>query len=219
MWCGTLIFASQAPGDEDFVIFLSVVIALGNVGIMLWLVFQLIAECAFENKDSRLGRALRSKSLGRIGSWRSRRQARSETVDTADIGIELSAGNESEIPMTGSTVGRRNLVNITNPAFEVSNLASAAPEAEALESAASEPSKWVRHFDNSSSRYYLHNVETGETSWEDPSSSHPGSAEELGGHRARYVQHETGEGTPYFVPESGEGETVWILPEGAELVD
>jgi hypothetical protein len=218
MWCGTLIFASQAPGDGDFVIFLSVVIALGNVGIMLWLVFQLIAECAFENKDSRLGRALRSKSLGRIGSWRSRRQARSETVDTADIGIELSAGNESEIPMTGSTVGRRNLVNISNPAFEVSNLASAAPEAEALESAASEPSKWVRHFDNSSLKYYWQNGETGESSWEGPSSLRPGAAEERSRRRARYVKHKTDEGESYFAPESGEGKTLWHLPEGAEIV-
>ena len=74
-------------------------------------------------------------------------------------------------------------------------------------------------YDESSGYYYYLNKKTGESSWEDPSSSHPGSAEELGGHRARYVQHETGEGTPYFVPESGEGETVWILPKGAELVD
>ena len=78
----------------------------------------------------------------------------------------------------------------------------------------------VRHFDGSSSRYYWHNGVTGESTWEDdPSSSHLGAAEEHGGHRARYTQQETDEGRVYFVPESGEGKTVWYLPEGAELVD
>ena len=222
MWCGTLIFASQAPGDEGFVVFLSVVVAMANVGIMLWLIFQLIAECLFENKDSKIVKIVRHQSFGRIASWRRDRKARkNETVNTVEIGIELSAKSSNPLyaengapkATTGSIAGRGNSVQL------VSNPAITTPESEASESAAPEPAKWVRHFDNSSSRYYLHNVETGETSWEDPSSSHPGSAEELGGHRARYVQHKTGEGTPYFVPKSGEGETVWILPKGAELVD
>ena len=70
MWCGTLIFASQAPGDEGFVVFLSVFVAMANVGIMLWLIFQLIAECAFENKDSKIVEIIRHQSFGRIASWR-----------------------------------------------------------------------------------------------------------------------------------------------------
>ena len=78
----------------------------------------------------------------------------------------------------------------------------------------------VRHFDKSSSRYYWHNRETGDSTWEDdPSPSHLGAAEEHGGRRARYMQHETHEGDVYFVPESGQGKTLWFLPEGAELVD
>ena len=39
------------------------------------------------------------------------------------------------------------------------------------------------------------------STWEnDPSPSHLGAAEEYGGHRARYKQHETDEGDVYFVP-------------------
>ena len=45
------------------------------------------------------------------------------------------------------------------------------------------------------------------------------AAEEHGGQRARYTQQETDECRVDFVPESGEGKTVWYLPEGAELVD
>jgi len=223
MWCGTLIFASQAPGDEGFVVFLSVVVAMANVGIMLWLIFQLIAECVFENKDSRVVKIVRQQSFRRMASWRGSRKASNETVNTAEIGIELNAkssnplyaGNGAPKATTGSIAGRDNSAqHVFNPVF-----ATVTPESEAPESAAPEPAEWVRHLDNSSSRYYWYNGETGESSWEEPSSSHPGSAEELGVHRARYVQHETGEGVSYFVPESGEGETVWILPEWAELVD
>ena len=153
-------------------------------------------------------------------SVRDRKARKNATVNTVEIGIELSAkssnplyaGNGASKATTGSISGRDDSVQVSNPAI-------AAPEPESTESAASEPAKWVMHLDDSSSRYYWHNGETGESSWEDPSSSHPGPAEELGGLRARYVLHETGEGTPYFVPESGEGETLWILPEGAELVD
>ena len=63
MRCGTLIFASQAPGDEGFVVFLSVVVAMANVGIMLWLIFQLIAECLFENKDSKIVKIVHVRAL------------------------------------------------------------------------------------------------------------------------------------------------------------
>ena len=224
MWCGTLIFASQAPGDEGFVVFLSVVVAVVNVGIMLWLVFQLIAECAYENKDSKIGRVVRRQSFGGIASWRRRsRASRNETVDSATVGIELSAkspnplysGNGAPAMPTTSSSAARSSVQVSNPTIT-------APESEApsAESAARESNAGlVRHFDGSSSRYYWHNGETGESTWEDDWEDDAGATGEHGGHRARYTQQETDEGRVYFVPESGEGKTVWYLPEGAELVD
>ena len=98
MWCGTLIFASQAPGEEGFVIFLSVVVATANVSMMLWLVFQLVSECAYENKDSKFGTAVfkRVQSI-RHQTFR-RRSSRSSAesysvnevvIDSTEIGIEL----------------------------------------------------------------------------------------------------------------------------------
>ena len=62
---------------------------------------------------------------------------------------------------------------------------------------------WTREFDEASSRYFLHNKGTGESKWENE-----------GG---RYSQYETDEGVTYYVPEGG-GESVWYLPENAEIV-
>lgn len=53
---------------------------------------------------------------------------------------------------------------------------------------------------------------------EGPSSLRPDAAEERSRHRARYVIYKTDEGKSYFAPESGEGKTLWHLPEGAEIV-
>ena len=79
MWCGMLIFASQAPGEEDFVIFLSVVVATANVSMMLWLIFQLVSECAYENKDSKFGTAV----LKRVQSIRDRTSRRRSSAERA----------------------------------------------------------------------------------------------------------------------------------------
>ena len=72
MWCGTLIFASQSPGDEGFVVFLSLLVACINIGILAWLIYRLIAECLFENKDTKAGRVVmrRMNSLRKQASWR-----------------------------------------------------------------------------------------------------------------------------------------------------
>lgn len=129
MWCGMLIFASQAPGEEDFVIFLSVVVATANVSMMLWLISQLVSECAHENKDSKFGTAVlkRVQSI-RDRTLRRRSSAESHSVndvvaDITEIGIELAAkdanplrtgienNTEEEKPASGRSV------EVTNPAF------------------------------------------------------------------------------------------------------
>ena len=61
MWCGTLIFASQEPGNKGFVVFLSFVVVIMNVGVLGWLVLRLVTECAVENKDSKLGKSVRRR--------------------------------------------------------------------------------------------------------------------------------------------------------------
>ena len=64
-------------------------------------------------------------------------------------------------------------------------------------------SDWTRQFDKASSRHFLHNKSTGESKWEREGD--------------RYSQYETDEGVTYYVPEGG-GESVWYLPENAEIV-
>ena len=72
-----------------------------------------------------------------------------------------------------------------------------------LEARQCNPVAKTRQFDEVSSRYFLHNKDTGESKWENE-----------GG---RYSQYETDEGVTYYVPEGG-GESVWYLPENAEIV-
>jgi hypothetical protein len=132
MWCGTLIFASQAPGEEGFVIFLSVVVATANVSMMLWLVFHLVSECAYENKDSRFGTAMlkRVQSI-RHQTFRGRSSLSSAeshsvnevVIDSTDIGIELAAKDANPRCIENNT-GEENLasgrsVEVINPACSV----------------------------------------------------------------------------------------------------
>jgi hypothetical protein len=83
------------------------------------------------------------------------------------------------------------------------------------------PTGWTRILDEVSGKYYLHDEETGQSMWEE------GDLKDILNYRAltsqegnapRYTQYESVEGKSYFVPLSGNGEAVWSLPEGAELV-
>ena len=51
MWCGTMIYASQDPNSKDLVVFLTVVVAIINIGMLMWLVLQLLLECVHEKKE------------------------------------------------------------------------------------------------------------------------------------------------------------------------
>ena len=126
MWCGMLIFASQAPGEEDFVIFLSVVVATANVSMMLWLIFQLVSECAYENKDSKFGTAMRKRvhsfrdrTLRRLSSAESH-SANDVVADSTEIGIELAAKDANPLNIENTAeekpVGGKS-VEVINPAF------------------------------------------------------------------------------------------------------
>jgi hypothetical protein len=53
MWCGAMIFASQDPGSEGFVVFLTVVVATINIGMLVWLVVSLLMECVREQREEK----------------------------------------------------------------------------------------------------------------------------------------------------------------------
>jgi hypothetical protein len=50
MWSGSMIFASQDPDSKPFVVFLTVIVAIVNVGMLVWLVAQFFSEYAHEQK-------------------------------------------------------------------------------------------------------------------------------------------------------------------------
>jgi hypothetical protein len=51
MWSGSMIFASQDPGSKQFVVFLTVIVAIVNVGMLVWLVARFFREYAHEQKE------------------------------------------------------------------------------------------------------------------------------------------------------------------------
>ena len=164
MWCGTLIFASQAPEEGGFVTFLSIVVATVNVSTMLWLVLRLLSECAFEKKESNIGRAvLKSvQSLRKMASWKAAAETKT-AVNTGEVAIELTSGSLN--PVYGATP------EVTNVTAEGCSSNLAQPAAQPVAQSVAQPvahsdDGWTRHFDKSSSRYYLYNETTGESTWE-----------------------------------------------------
>ena len=53
MWCGSMIYASQDPDSKGFVVFLTVIVATMNIGMLVWLVFRLLGECVREQREDR----------------------------------------------------------------------------------------------------------------------------------------------------------------------
>ena len=51
MWSGSMIFASQDPDSKSFVVFLTVIVAITNIGMLIWLVVQMGREYAHEKKE------------------------------------------------------------------------------------------------------------------------------------------------------------------------
>ena len=163
-----MIFASQAPEERGFVTFLSIMVAIVNVSTMLWLVLRLLSECAFEKKESNIVRAvLKSvQRLRKMASWKAAAETKT-AVNTGEVDIELTSGSLN--PLYGATP------EVTNVAAEgcSSNLAqpAAQPVAQPAAQSVAQPvahsdDGWTRHFDKSSSRYYLYNETTGESTWE-----------------------------------------------------
>ena len=51
MWCGSMIYASQDVDSKGFVIFLTILVATMNIGMLIWLVVRLLMECVRENQE------------------------------------------------------------------------------------------------------------------------------------------------------------------------
>ena len=104
-----MIFASQDPESKAFVVFLTVIVAIINIGMLVWLVVQMVREYVHEQKEEAAENDGAGSSFSKIISnardsvqrWRfnrmtpeaQQRVVRSRTVDAAD-------GYTSDNPVT-----------------------------------------------------------------------------------------------------------------------
>ena len=109
-----MIFASQDPESKAFVVFLTVVVAVINIGMLVWLVVGMAKEYAHEQQEEAAKNGDEGSSLSNILSnardsvqrWRfnrmtpeaQQRAIRRRTVDAAD-------GNATENPVTIEMTG------------------------------------------------------------------------------------------------------------------
>ena len=104
-----MIFASQDPESKAFVVFLTVVVAVINIGMLIWLVVGMAKEYAHEQKEEAAKNGGKGSSLsnklsnarGSLQRWRfgrmtpeaQQRAIRRRTIDAAN-------GNATENPVT-----------------------------------------------------------------------------------------------------------------------
>ena len=110
-----MIFASQDPESKAFVVFLTVIVAIINIGMLVWLVVQMVREYAHEQKeaaaenDDGAGSSFSeiiSNARNSLQRWRFNRMTpeaqqrviRRRTIDAAD-------GNTAENPVTIEMAG------------------------------------------------------------------------------------------------------------------
>ena len=112
-----MIFASQDPESQAFVVFLTVIVAIINVGMLVGLVVQMVREYVHEQKEAAAENDGAGSSFSRILSnardsvhrWRfnrmtpdaQQRAIRRRTFDAADGN---TAENPVTIEMTGITI-------------------------------------------------------------------------------------------------------------------
>ena len=109
-----MIFASQDPESKAFVVFLTVIVAIINIGMLVWLVVQMAREYVHEQKEEAAKNDGAGSSISEIFSnardtvqrWRfnrmtpdaQQRTIRSRTFDAAN-------GNTAENPVTVEMTG------------------------------------------------------------------------------------------------------------------
>ena len=126
---------------------LSMLVAVMNISIMIWLIFHLILESAFENKQPRLVGVMERLTFGICsrGSSQLSSSKGGQDVNSAQISVEMSSGGPNPLH-EGKTD------SVFNPAV-------------ALETPSSD--EWSKYFDDSSSQYYWYNEVTGESKWDE----------------------------------------------------
>ena len=212
-WCGLMIYQSDATSN-GLSIFLSLVVVSTNVTLMLWFVKVLIQAYIEESKESAMVKTI-TRILSHTSSMRrsmTRMTNAGKTTRAADTDGAKKSAVDADKPVDTQKIS----IELTasknkNPLYSKKVKPNAthiqAPEPASLPI----PISTTRHYDEATSRWYRCNTATGESEWEEDTGGEAKTA-------ARYWMYTTEEGDSYFMPESGEGEAVWHLPEGAEVV-
>ena len=146
MWSGSMIFASQDPGSKPFVVFLTVIVAIVNVGMLVWLVAQFFSEYAHEQKEEAAKKGGEGSTLVKmlasarhsIQRWRFKRMTpeeqqraiRRRTIEAKDsnikdnpVTIEMSEVAAGEIKVArqrmGSIEAQRKGLTYKNPNVKI----------------------------------------------------------------------------------------------------
>ena len=131
MWCGSMIYASQDPDSKGFVVFLTVIVATMNLGMLVWLVLRLLGECVREQREDRrrknaegnhgdhgdgcgnrvletmadLDLAVQRWRFGRMTEGERQTRIRSRTVDANDgSGMNMSENPARQIEMVDTSI-------------------------------------------------------------------------------------------------------------------
>ena len=113
-----MIFASQDPESKAFVVFLTVIVAIINIGMLFWLVVQMIREYAHEQKEEAAENDGAGSSLSEILSnardslqrWRFNRMTpEAQQIDIRRRTIDAADGNTAENPVTIEMAGIYNV--------------------------------------------------------------------------------------------------------------
>lgn len=248
MWCGLMIFASQAPGEESFVVFISFVVAFINVGTLLLMGVRLVAEYGFENKDSKVGKFFRRGMRSIQGHASFKRKGIGNTgleiemTSTADDSATAAAAAAMSVSARWKRVSAVCRVNAlykkTSRKYDDAMLAgddvSPNPLSADISPSAQPVSadNWIRAFDATSSRWYFYNEASGQSKWDEDEATVGASATSVENAVAAEEgkkEKKTRAGMrPYSKFETDEGKAyfvpssggaaVWDLPPGASVV-
>ena len=110
-----MIFASQDPESKAFVVFLTVIVAIINIGMLVWLVVQMVREYMHEQKeaaaenDDGAGSSFSeiiSNARNSLQRWRFNRMTpEAQQIDIRRRTIDAADGNTAENPVTIEMAG------------------------------------------------------------------------------------------------------------------
>ena len=114
MWSGSMIYASQDAASKDFVIALTVIAGGLNIGMLIWLILQLLVECANEKHEDAQKSKAEGKDAGRVSEMMS---DLSDSIKRWRFGRMSNEGRQSRLRRQTFDAGDGN--TSANPALQI----------------------------------------------------------------------------------------------------